>query len=142
MNSKTTIAGIIIASLTMALIPTILSTNYAFAQATENRASDRNPVKENPITTTEVGPKEPVTNPRGIVTGQTQDTTTTTESCTTHGGQTPSGLAPEDGGCRGGGDVNENAPQHEESTTVCTQTFNPSGTQETGQPKCTTTTTN
>ncbi len=54
-----------IASVTMALIPTILSTNYAFAQARDDVASDKNPRKSNPITGPPlVGEKGPVLNPQ------------------------------------------------------------------------------
>jgi hypothetical protein len=128
MNSKTTVTGFIIASLTMALaiMPTILSTNV-FAQAGEDRAADKNPQKSNPVTTTTVGPLEPVTNPKGQTTGFTQKTTTTTESCTTRGGQTASGLEPQDGGCRGSQANNENTPEFERTVTVDCQAFNKEG---------------
>jgi hypothetical protein len=129
-----------IASVTMALIPTILSTNYAFAQARDDVASDKNPRKSNPITGPPVvGEKGPVLNPQNKPIGSTQTTTTTTtESCTTRGGQTPSGLEPQDGACRDNAE-NENAPQHESTTTACTQRFNMND-KEQGEPTCITTT--
>jgi hypothetical protein len=122
MNPKRTLIGIIMAALTLTIIPTIFSTN-AFAQAAGDVASDKNPQKQNPITTTTVGPLVEQKNPKGMTTGFTQTTTTTSESCTTHGGQTPSGLAPEGGACKGNAE-NENAPQFDSTTTSSCQSFN------------------
>ena len=121
-NTKRTLIGIIMAALTLTIIPTIFSTN-AFAQAADDVASDKNPQKSNPLTTTTVGEPQPVKNPKGMITGYTQTTTTTSESCTTHGGQTPSGLEPQGGGCKGNAE-NENAPQYASSTTSSCQSLN------------------
>ena len=128
MNPKRTIIGIIMAALTLTIIPTLFSANV-FAQAADDVASDKNPQKQNPITTTTTGPLVTETNPKGMVTGFHQTETTTTESCTTNGGQTPSGLEPQGGGCNGNS-VNENAPQYDASTTSCTQSFNKNGMEQ------------